>query len=154
MKQPHPHVAAVALVAELVQSMLIFSHDFHPLPKERVDELAERVAARATARATATIVRRGAFAETAPRTAASTRAAACAKAGASPPRPRRHSAAAPPSAAPRPLTHLQWWGTCPPSRLYPAKLSSQLVQWRPVPLPPRPRLRGGPTAARWLCATC
>ena len=41
MKQPHPHVAAVALVAELVQAMLIFSHDFHPLPKERVDELAE-----------------------------------------------------------------------------------------------------------------
>ena len=41
MKQPNPHVAAVALVAELVQSMLIFSHDFHPLPKERVDELAE-----------------------------------------------------------------------------------------------------------------
>jgi len=43
MKQPHPHVAAVALVAELVQSMLIFSHDFHPLPKERVDELGELV---------------------------------------------------------------------------------------------------------------
>ena len=42
MKQPNPHVAAVALVAELMQAMLNFGHDHQPLPDECVDELAAR----------------------------------------------------------------------------------------------------------------
>jgi DNA-directed RNA polymerase subunit F len=39
MKQPNPHVAAVAQVAELVQAMLVFSLGAHPLPKEIEDEV-------------------------------------------------------------------------------------------------------------------
>ena len=42
MKQPNPHVAAVAQVAELVQAMLAFGHDLHPLPKEIEDEVVAR----------------------------------------------------------------------------------------------------------------